>query len=221
MGNRKAATAELLKCIDMLLPGSENAKLYEERLSKLTDEEFEDYMRKLESGEEILSLIAPNLSKNKISLERNLKVAEKLGVKLFERLWLTDPVTGREYLTPVEYLIVDLPMRRQQQLLIKKIAIPEDNRHIDEMTGQPTGPSKGASLSFPELQVLSAQGMDRSIEELIKFRGGDIKAFLAMNRQIIETGGVSQDAIKRTPTKVKSTETLSTLLKAAHLDNTL
>lgn len=221
MGNRKAAMARLLELIEKLLPGSENTAIYEERLGALSDEQFGEYMQKLRDGEETLFLIAPNLDKPKLTLENNLKLAEELGHNFFERLWLTDPKTHTVYLTPVRSLIVDLPLRRQQQLLREKISIPEDNHHVDELTGQPTGPSKGSKLSFPEVQVLYAQGLDRSIEELMKFRGGDTKAFQAMNRSIIETGGASLDAIKRTPTKVKSTETLKTLLTSAHLKNTL
>lgn len=220
MGNRQAATAEIIKWVDKLLPGSPNASLYKDALARMTDAQFSAYMDQLESGEATLSLIAPNLSEPKLSVERNLQVAKELGHEFFQRLWLTDAKTGVTYLTPIKYLVVDLPLRRQQQLLIKKISIPEDNRHVDEMTGQPSGPSAGSKLSFPELQVLYAQGMDRTIEELIKFRGGDTKARQALDRQIVETGGASQDAIKKTipHTRVKSTETLGVLLKSMHLD---
>lgn len=221
MGNRKAATAYLIETIDKLLPGSENGKFYQQQLGALNDEQFDQYMQRLESGEDVLSLIAPNLSEPKLSLERNLALADELKAPLFHRLWLTDAKTGQVYLTPRKYLVIDLPLRRQQQLLVKKIAIPKDNRHVDELTGQPAGESQGSSLSFPELQVLYAQGQDRSIEELIKFRGGDVKAFQALTRSVVETGGASQDAIKAIPTRVKSTETLSVLLKAMHLDNNL
>lgn len=221
MGNRKAATAELLRLIDMLLPGSDNKKLYEERLEKLSDQEFDNYMAKLESGEEVLSLIAPNLSKFKLNLERNLKIASQLKHEFFQHLILTDAASGTVYKTPRKYLVIDLPLRRQQQLLFKKISIASDNRHVDELTGQPRDESKGSSVSFPEVQVLNAQGFDRALEEMLKFRGGDVKAFQAMNRLIIETGGASQNAINRNPSRVKSTETLSALFKGMHLDNNL
>lgn len=220
MGNRKAATAELLRLIDQLMPGSPNASLYEARLKKLSDKEFDDYMQKLKSGEEILSLIAPNLSEHRLDIGRNLKIAKELGHEFFQQLDLTDPTTGLQYRTPLKYLVIDLPLRRQQQLLIKKIAIPSDNRHVDDLTGQPRGESKGSSLSAPEMLVLSAQGLDRSIEELIKFRGGDTKAFQMMTKQIVATGGVSQDAVKAAgPTRVKSTQTFGVLLKSMHIDN--
>lgn len=222
MNNRKAATQEVLKWIEKILPGSENVAFYAERLKGLSDAQFDDYMKKLESGEETLSLIAPNFEgKTKLTVERNLEVAKELGHAFFERLWLTDPITRQTYLTPQKYLVVDLPLRRQQQLLIKKISIPEHNRSSDDLTGQASGDSHGAALSFPELQVLYALGMDRSIEELIKFRGGDLKAMRMLYQQLVDTGAGNQDSVKRIPTRVKSTETLETFLKSMHLDTKL
>lgn len=221
MGNRKAATQELLKWVEKILPGSENTAYYAERLKALSDEEFDTYMEQLDSGEEVISLVSANFDKSKISVERNLQIAEEIGHEFFQRLWLTDSITGQTYLTPKKYIVIDLPLRRQQQMLIKKASIPEHSRTSDDLTGQATGDSHGAALSFPELQVLFAQGMDRSIEELIKFRGGDLKALRLMNAQLVETGAANQDSIKRTPTRVKSTETLEVFLKSMHLDTKL
>ncbi len=221
MGNRKAATEEIVRCLELLLPGSESIKITRQRLEALSDKAFAEYMRQLRDGEQCLSLQVPNLTNPKLEIETLLRAAEKLKVPVFERIWVTDQITGETYQTPKAYPVVDLPVRRQQQMLIKKISIPEDNRHVDDLTGQPSGPSASSSISFPELQVLSSQGLDRSIEEMIKFRGGDTKAFEMMNRQAIQNGTVSQDAIKQTPTKVRSTETLNALLKSMHLDNTL
>lgn len=220
MSNREAATKEILKWVEELLPGGGNKEIYEKALGKMTNAQFDDYMKKLESGEEVLSLTVPNLSKKRLSVERNLKVAKKLGHNFFQRLWLTDPHSGSTYLTPIPYLVVDLPLRRQAQLLTKKISIPESSDTADVLTGQATGPSKGASLSFPELQTLHAQGLEKTIEELIKFRGGDEEAYRAMNKELIDKGSVSLDSIQ-TNSRVKSTETLSTFLKAAHIQNNL
>lgn len=220
MGNREAATKEIIKWVEEILPGGGNKEIYEKALSKLTNAQFDDYMKKLESGEETLSMVVPNLSKKKLDVERNLKVAKKLGHNFFERLWLTDPHTETVYLTPIRYLVVDLPLRRQAQLLNKKITIPDSSDTADVLTGQATGPSKGASISFPELQTLHAQGLDKTIEELIKFRGGDEEAYRAMNKSLVDTGSVSLDSIQ-TNSRVKSTETLSTFLKAAHIQNNL
>lgn len=221
MSNRKAATEFIVKYLDKILPNSDNGKVTKERLDALTDEQFKSYMDKLESGEEIISLTSPILSKSRISADRNISIAKELGHDLFQRIWWYDETTGFKYLTNEKYLVIDIPLRRQIQILQKKISIPDDNKHVDELTAQPSGPSAAAKISFPEMKALHGQGLNRAIEELIKFRGGDEKGFNAMNRSLIQTGGVSLDAIKPYAGKVKSTETASTYLKAMHLDNNL
>lgn len=221
MSNRKAATAECLRWIDELVPGGQAVTDMKTVLDSLSDEQFDELMNKLESEEEILSIAIPNLGKDRLEVSRLLEVGKKLNHEFFERLWLTDAKTGVTYLTPEKYLVIDLPLRRQQQLLTEKISIPDNNRHVDEMTGQVTGDSKGASLSLPELQILRSQGLDRPILEMIKVRGGDERAQRAINRQIIETGSASLDSVLGAGTRVKSTETFSTLLKGMHLNNNL
>jgi hypothetical protein len=221
MANRKAATDMILRYIDKILPGSPNTEFYRTSLAAMSDKAFGDFINRLDSGEETLTINVPNLGKYKLDLQRNLAIAKELGHEFFEHLLLTDPTTGQLYQTPVKYLVIDLPLRRQVQLLESKSTIPENNKHIDELSGQSTGPSKGSKISFPELQVLFAQGLDSTITELIKFRGGDSKAFNAMNRSIIDTGSVNLEYLSQFGTKVKSVTTLSVLLKTIHLDNTL
>lgn len=217
---RAAAEAEILLWMEKIHPGGGMVEKYKTLLKELSDEEFHNYMTQLADGTAVLSIEVPNLETSKITIENNLKLAKELGHEFFERLWLTDPATDTVYLTPHRYLVIDLPLRRQQQMLVEKSSIPESNRHVDDLTGQPSGESHAASLTFPELQVLYARGADALIEEYIKFRGGDTKAFQRMNRQAQATGGVSLEAIKQQgPTRVKSTETLGTLLTAAHLSN--
>ncbi|MBE0438344.1 MAG: hypothetical protein IBX57_01060 [Gammaproteobacteria bacterium] len=222
MANRKKATETILEYVEKIYPGGGNKEMYETILAKMSDKQFDAYMKKLASGEETLFMVAPNLSKARLSVERNIKIAKELGHEFFQRLWLTDDVTGEAYLTPIPYLVIDLPLRRQAQLLSKKSSIPQNNDQVDELTGQYSGKPRGASLSFPELQTLYAQGLEKTIEELIKFRGGDEDAFRAMNKAMIDGGAVSLDQISsKINSNVKSTQTLSTILKAMHLDNTL
>lgn len=222
MKNRKAAEAAILAFMDAIVPGGSNRKLYLEKFKNMSDEEFDQYIERLRSEKEYLSVTRSNLDKSaKITIRRNLAIAKSIGHEFFQRLWLTDPQTGRVYLTPLKYLVVHLPFRRQVQILVKKISIPKDNRHIDEMSGQATGDSKGAKLSMPELRVLYARGLSETIKELFSYRGGDSKKFNAMNRMIIETGGVKMQGLDGLPTRAKSIDTLSILLKGMHLDNNL
>lgn len=220
-GNRKAAEAVVLEYVEKLLPGSPNTKIYKDLFAAMSDKQFAEFMGKIEDGSARLAIIAPNLETPKLSMERNLALAKELDHEFFERIWIDAGDGTPMYLSPVKYLIVDLPLRRQAQLLVKKISIPEDNRSVDDYTGQPSGKSKGSKISYPETQIMAALNLDASLTEMLKYRGGDVKGFNAMNTAIAKTGGVSLDAIAPQAGKVKSTETLSTFLTCMHLSNTL
>lgn len=220
-GNRKKATQVLLEQLALLDKSGENVAYYRDHLAKLSDVEFDEYIQALEREDEYVSLAQPNFTGNSLTVPELLAAGDKLAHSFFERLWLTDRVTGITMLTPHEYMVIVVPLRRQSQSLMTKMSVPEDNSHIDTLSGQPTGDSKSSRLSFVELQILRNQGIDRAIEELVGPRGGNLKALNILDQQIIETGSGSLDAPGMNDEKVKSVEVLSSYLKAMHLDNTL
>jgi hypothetical protein len=220
-GKRQATEAFILKYIEKLMPGSDNTQLYQDLFASMDDEQFDQFIQALEKEETTLAVIAPNFGKVKLTVERNLALAQELGHNFFERLWIKPDDNSPAFLTPKEYLVMDLPLRRQAQVLVKKISIPEDNQSVDDLTGQPSGKSEAAKISYPETQVLAALNLDKTLNELLKYRGGDTQGFNAMNDSFSRTGGASQEAIKHLAGGVKSTQTLHTILLAMHLSNTL
>ena len=220
-GNRKAATDWLVNFVDELVPNSPNGARIRRELEGLTDEQFEALMVDFENGEDWPSIIIPTGAKYDISVERNLAIGEREGVKFFERIWQTDRSTGQELLSNTPALIMDIPMRRQKQHLDDKASIAEDNRHVDELTGQPTGASSGSAISNPQALILKSRGLDVALTEFMKVRGGDGKAFAYSNKAIWERGVVSLDEISKLGTRTKSVDTLSTLYTTQHLENTL
>lgn len=222
MTKRQEATQYLLTHIDMLMPGSENKKILEASLASLDDEQFASLMNDYHQGKDRPPIYVPNLAEHKLSVERNLAVGKLLGHDFFERLWIgsEDPNTPA-YLTPIKYMVVELPARRQAQLLIEGISTSEHNRSVDQITGQVAGDSAAAKVSFPELQILRAMGMDDTIQELIKFRGGDLKGLDAMNTAIARDGEVSLRAIEPFASGVESGKSLKVLLMSMMLNNTL
>lgn len=221
MPKRKEAEAFILKYIDALAPGNQNTEYYKTKFAGMSDKDFDGWMKQLNSGEAILDFIAPNAVKPALNVNRNIQIGKELGHSFFERIWMGGDGETPPYLTPLKYMVVRLPLRRQAQLLIKKISIPENNKSVDNLTGQPTGKSKGGAISYPETQVLAALNLDRNIVEMIKYRGGDSRGFNAMNDSVSKTGSVSQDAIEPMAGKVRATETLHAILTAMHLKNTL
>lgn len=147
-------------------------------------------------------------------------VATKYKFNHYEKLWITPEDGGPTYLTPPKYLIIKVPVRRQAQLLVKKISIPENNRVVDKLSGQATGPSKGAKISLPETQILDALNLPNTLLELLKIRGGDEGAFRAYNASISRTGYASQSELANYATGVDSTATLKAILTACHYKTT-
>lgn len=216
---RKKAEAAAIQALNMVDKSGRSAKEFERLLKDLSDEQFIELINAIEERKYYVPIILDNLTNHGVTIENNLAVAEKLGYNFFQRLKVTDEATGQAYLTPLPYLVVHLPVRRQIQTLENKVSIPEDNKHIDEMTDQPTGVSKGSSLSFPEILVIYSQGNERGIVEFIKYRGGDLKGMRAMENMLVQTGHASMDQLDTMGTEVKSTQTLSILMKGMHLDN--
>lgn len=218
--NRKAAEAIILKYVEKIAPNSANRKIYQELFESMTDAAFDEFMTDLESGKRFISIAAPHNYKG-ITIENNLSIASELGHDFFQKLWIGPKDDKPAYLTPVKYMLVDLPIRRQSQHLLKKRSIPEHNRTIDQLTGQPTNISKGAKVSYPELQVLAAMNMDNSLVELIKHRGGDKGGYNAMNAMVLRYGSANLKTLEQFSTGVQSTKALKTFLTAMHLRSVL
>ena len=222
MANTRKQTEDfIIDYIDKIAPGGENKKIYSDMFSKMNDQKFHEFMLNLKNKVTRLAIIKPNFPEVRIKLEDLFKVGDSLGYNFFKRIWVPAQGGNRAYLTPIPYLVVDLPLRRQAQLLSKKISIPKDNNTVDDFTGQPTGDSKGSKVSYPEAQVLMAMGLKTSLTELLKYRGGDEKGFNAMNNSIDKTGTVNLAEIERYTSGVTSIHTLKALLNAMMLKNTL
>lgn len=219
--NRAAAEAFIIENIKAILPNCSDVERYQAYFKSLNDAEFGQYIDDLKTGKKFLTITAPNFGSENLSLERNFALADKLGHDFFHRLWVKGEEGMPSYLTPVKYLVVSLPFRIPSQRLDKKKSIPVSQRVTNALTGQPTGDSKGASISYPEIRVCAAMGLDNSLVELLKYRGGDQRGYAAFNASLIRTGRASQDALKYFASGVESTARLKTFLTACHLGNTL
>lgn len=218
---QKSTINHICKLVDMVDKSGEASKRYRKYLSAMSVDEFHQFMLTLKNGEDVLYVNMPNLQKHGISLENNLAVSEKLGVKFFQRLKIVDPTTGKRFLTPKKYALIHLPVRRQIQTIKTGISVPVDDKHVDTMTGSVTGVSRAAKLTLPENYVLYSKGLTESIKELMKVRGGDTDAQIVAYDKIHKTGNYSLAEIDQLGTRAISTITLNTLLKTIHIDNNI
>lgn len=217
--NRKAAEAIILEWIGKIDPSGLNNEVMQSQFDNMSDEQFDSWMTAIRNGDDTISMVAPNLDpKRGMSTANNLAIASGMGVEFFQQVWKTDPHTGEEWLTPIKYLICDVPVRRQIQTRENKMAVPKDNSKIDESTGQVTGDSGKSSISSPEMLVLVSAGLNKTVEEFMKVRGGDETALRFSDLSILNTGGVSLTQISKLNTRAKSTSTFATFLRGMHFD---
>lgn len=221
MPNRQKAEALILKFVKEIEPTGYNVGCYKKIFAAMTDKQFLDYMKGLRDGSKTLVMFKPMYKANGITVENNLQVAERYGLKIFERLRFTNHPDRPDHITPIEYMVLDLPWRKQSQTWAKKTSVPDNNKTIDQLTYQPTGASKGSKVSFPELQVLIGMGLDNCIRELTQTRGGDRGSFAAYNAMFMRYGSVSLKSIEQYASGVESTKTLKTYLACMHITTTL
>lgn len=219
----KAALDLIKRVYDQIDPtGNASASLIQQ-LQAMSPADIKAYGADLISGKEILPITIPNLieSKFRVKMEVLLKVADQVGAVVYQRIWHVDKSTGIRFLTPKKYIVGYIATRRQIQTLENKVSIAEDNTKIDALTHQPTGASKKAGYSFPELLVSTGQGLDETTLELMHFRGGDLASMRMLEKQIIETGSGRMKTLEEFMRPVKSTTTVRIYLYGQHLDNNL
>lgn len=183
---------KLMKRIDQ--HGGKNALYYQKLFQSMNDQQFDEYMHALKAGTSQLHIIMPN-GISKLTVDDAIRIAKENNVKIFERIYLHDPLTGRRYLTKYEMAVLNIPIRRLSQYLFHKISLPDGDSHTNPVTGQVIPPDKGAALSAIETQVLASKGLETSIVELVKVRAGDMNAYRTMKYTIEETGEVSMSDI--------------------------
>lgn len=220
MPNRQAAQNLIIENIGKLT-GPTNVALYKKKFDAMSDEDFDIFMKDLKDRKQRLCVIDPNFGKERLTTKKCIDVARGLGKSLFQQVWVSAEPGKPAYLTPNTYMITMMPLRRQAQLLSKKVSIPEDNNSVDDFTGQPTGKSKGSKISYPETQVLASFGLNQTITELLKYRGGDERGFAAMNTMIDRTGSVNLKSIEPYASGVKSTQTMKSMLTSMHFNVTI
>jgi hypothetical protein len=223
---RKAVQEYIIKYVGAIVAGNENTKLYQDLFDRMTDEEFDRFMVGMKEGKIHISIVVPNDGKTRVSVENNFRVAKQLGHEFFQRVKVTNHPDYPDHMLPIKALTMILPIRRAQQLLSKKISIPEHSMTTDVLTGQVAGKSRSSKLTYPEQQMLIAMDMKDTATEMVRIRGGDLKAQSEYVRQLANNGEVSQKDILDVANLVSnggvvSTRTLKYYLQGMHIKNTL
>lgn len=211
--NRKKIENYIIGVMDKMDVSGENGDIYRKLFKSMNNNEFEDWISKI-GGEYHIAFTAPNVTK-KLDLEHFKKVAKELDVKTFERLVMVE--SGVRTLSPNEYNILKLVVRRSAQHATSKINLPKDNRTRNSLTGQVTNKSKAFGVSMPESLILAAYGLDDTLAEFTSIRGGDTKAMEQLDAMLLDRGEASIKELKPYMTKTRGFKTLTQYFRGMHL----
>lgn len=198
----------------------DNCRRWQSILSGMDDKAFVKFIDHLRKKEYQLNVVMPNMKKTP-RIPNLLKAAKMVGLKTSHRLWLPDRTRpGKKFLTNEKYLVLEIPIRRAQQEWDKKLQVPERDNHIDALTGQVIMGDKACHLSAPEIQSLSARGLEKTLQELIRVRGGDVSAYGDFNRQLQEAGEARLDSLDPR-TRARASVISHVLLQSMMIENNL
>ena len=216
---RKKVEAYILKHVETIDPSGANTARYQKLFASMSDNKFNAYMKHLKDGTIQLYIQAPNM-KNNILMDNLLKASDDLKLDIFQRIWMNDESTGEKYLTPHKYPVFQVPIRRQSQFLDKKISVPNSDKQTDALTGQVIGDDRSTGVSNPEIQALNSRGLQKTLYEFVKIRGGDPVAYGEFKRAMEEGGEVDLNTIDLDSVS-RTAVTASILLKSIAIDNNI
>lgn len=211
---RKKIELNIIKWLDKVDVSGKNSDIYRALFKKMSDKELVALIDKS------IPIYDPPNSGVEIDHVRNIEVAKELGYEFRQRLWLTDEKSGQVQLTNFKHFVLDIPVRRQSQLINKKMSTAKHTRNIDHTTGQTVGKkSKSSGFSFPQVAVMYNKGYDATLKEIIKARGGDLEYWRNVERNLKETGESTLNTPGSDRSTTKSVKSLSAFLTAMHIGN--
>lgn len=216
---RKRIIDKIVKVMNTLDPTQDNGVRYRTMLENMSDQEFSRFMGLIKSKKYQLNIIMPNMIKN-IRIPDIFEAARLVNYEFMHHLWLPDPVSGKKFKTNEKYMVLDLPIRRAKQEVDKKRSVPEGDTKIDALTGQVTGGDRACSISTTEIRALQTRGLNKTMVELIRVRGGDVTAYGNFKRQLEESGEARLNDLDPS-TRTTSSVIAGVLLKGMLLDNNL
>jgi hypothetical protein len=200
---------QVMKDLD---PTGINAAKYQNMFVKMSDSQFSQWVTRFLADEKSnLRLDIEEFdSKRVLQFENVEKAANRLGVKLFEYVYMpfasSDP--NRPIRTKSPVLVGYLNIKRPQQLVSKKTGLALSDTNRDEMTGVAKGESKGGTTTGLETEMLAGVDADEILSEFCGVRGDNQAEYDNMMSEIAATGSVKLSDIKTTifdkPTLLKA-----------------
>jgi len=189
---------DILKIMD---PSGTNAEKYRNMFQVMSDDQFTQWITKfLQDPKSNFRVDIEEFGDNsrKMMFENMEKAADKLGIKLFEYVYLPHISSNpnRPVRTRQPVLVGYLNIKRPQQMVMKKTGLALSDTDRDENTGAVKGESKGGTTTGVENELLAGIGADDILSEISGARGDNVTEYDNMLDEISRSGNVKLSDIK-------------------------
>lgn len=192
-------------------PSGENTKRYVDKFSKMSDDQFDKYIRNFfadDSQQFYLEIIE---YQRDIKYQYIENAAKFLGVPLYETVFLPhiNHDLNNVVVTPEKVPVGYIHEKRMMQTLEKKNSGSTSNAQRNPLTGQVTGDDKNGRNSDVETYSLLATGAEHALKEFLGPRADDEVARTEMAAAISKNGYVSERDLSNDKKNKTSLNTLN------------
>ena len=187
--------------MNKLDPSGANSKLYHEKFDKMSDNQFDSYIKRFFEDEKQNFYLEIVEYERDLTMENINACAEMMGVPLYERIALPYLTGDKENVlvskseVPVGYIYE----KRMPQTLMKKSNASIKIEKRNPKTGQVVGEDKNARNSDSEVYSLATLGAMNALKEFLSARADDMKAKNEMYAEIAKNGYVSLEDLTDSP----------------------
>lgn len=194
---RKVFMDYLDSILNTLDPSGANSKLYHEKFDKMSDNQFDSYIKRFFEDDKQNFYLEIVEYERDLTMENINACAEMMGVPLYERIalpYLTND-TGNVIVSRDRVPTGYIHEKRMPQTLMKKSAASIKIDKRNPKTGQVVGEDKNARNSDSEVYSLATLGAMQFLRESLGARADDMKSKNEMYAAIAKNGYVSLEEL--------------------------
>ena len=209
---RKVFMDYLCAIMDKLDPSGANSKLYHDKFDKMTDNQFDSYIKRFFADDKQNFYLEIVEYERDLTMENINACAEMMGVPLYERIALPYLTGDKENVlvsrtaVPTGYI----HEKRMPQTLMKKSNASIKIEKRNPKTGQVVGEDKNARNSDSEVYSLATLGAMNALREFMGPRSDDMKAKNEMYAEIAKNGYTSLENLTDSPENKTALNTFDT-----------
>jgi len=216
MSSFKKEEAFIIEFIREVTKSDLNVKLYKDMFKDMSDKDFTDLMIRFRDGDILNIIVDSDQSKNKITVENNLKIAKKYGRPMFQHVTTVGDKDMPSTVSLHKNFLQIMPFRRTKQTIEKGISVSTDSKHVDLLTGQPSGVSASAKISNPETQILIGMGLSDTATELNVDRSDSQRSNILISG-IKKYGDIPDEVVDKYGEQTRTSQTLKAYLAGMHM----